>query len=86
MAGKLVEFVTQLNGDPNLRDRFDRDPNEVLEGTDLSDEEKEVLASKDPERIRRAVTEDLGLTEEMLNFAGVQVVVTISVLVTSREI
>lgn len=59
MSKKAGEFVAKLSRDPNHRDRFMEDPDAVMEEHGgLSEEDKEVLRSKDPDKIKDYVGDD----------------------------
>ena len=53
MPKKAGELVAKLSQDTQLRDRFLQDPDAVMdEHGGLSDDDREVLKSKDPDRIK----------------------------------
>lgn len=56
MSKNAGEFVAKLSQDPNQRDRFMEDPDAVMDehGT-LSDDDKQVLRTKDPDKIKSYV-------------------------------
>lgn len=56
MSKNAGEFVAKLSQDPNQRDRFMEDPDAVMDehGT-LSEEDKQVLRTKDPDKIKKYV-------------------------------
>lgn len=59
MSKKAGEFVAKLSQDPDQRDRFMEDPDAVMnEHGDLTDEDREVLRTKDPDRIKKYVGDD----------------------------
>lgn len=59
MPKKAGEFVTKLSQDPKTRDRFLEDPDAVMdEHGGLSDDDKEVLRSKDPDKIKKHLGDD----------------------------
>jgi hypothetical protein len=52
----LSDFVLKLSREPQAFDAFKRDQQAYLNSSDLSDEDKAVLASGDPMRIREAIS------------------------------
>lgn len=59
MPKKAGEFVANLSEDPNKRQRFMEDPDSVMdEHGDLSDEDKQVLRSKDSDKIKEYLGDD----------------------------
>lgn len=59
MPKKAGEFVAKLSQDPKTRDRFLEDPDAVMdEHGGLSDEDKTVLRSKDPDKIKQHLGDD----------------------------
>lgn len=54
MSKKAAEFVAKLSEDPKKRDRFQQDPDAVMdEHGGLSEKDKQVLRTKDSEAIKR---------------------------------
>lgn len=58
MSKKAADFVTKLSQDPGKRDRFIADPDAVMTEHDLSDQDKEVLRTKDPDKIKQYLGDD----------------------------
>lgn len=59
MPKKAGELVAKLSQDTQLRDRFLQDPDAVMEEHGgLSDEDREALKSKDPDRIKEHLGDD----------------------------
>lgn len=59
MPKKAGELVAKLSQNTQLRDRFLQDPDGVMdEHGGLSDEDREVLKSKDPDRIKEHLGDD----------------------------
>ncbi|MGD2113508.1 MAG: hypothetical protein PVG07_00540 [Acidobacteriota bacterium] len=59
MPKKAGEFVTKISQDPKQRDRFLEDPDAVMdEHGDLSDEDKQVLRTKDSQKIKDYLGDD----------------------------
>lgn len=59
MPQKAGEFVAKLSQDPAHRDRFMSDPDGTMdEHGGLSDEDKAVLRSKDPDKIKEYLGDD----------------------------
>lgn len=59
MSKKAGEFVAKLSQDPNHRDRFMENPDAVMdEHGGLSDEDRQVLRSKDPDKIKKYLGDD----------------------------
>jgi hypothetical protein len=59
MPKKAGEFVAKLSEDPTLRDRFARDPDAVMdEHGGLTEEDKAILRTKDPDKIKQHLGED----------------------------
>lgn len=59
MPQKAGELVAKLSQDPAHRDRFMNDPDAVMEEHGgLSEEDKEVLRSKDPDKIKEYLGDD----------------------------
>lgn len=59
MSKKAGEFVAKLSQDPQKRDRFMENPDAVMdEHGGLSDQDREVLRTKDPEKIQGYVGDD----------------------------
>lgn len=58
MSKKAADFVTDLSKDPAKRDRFMEDPDAVMDEHDLSDEDKDVLRTKDSDKIKSYLGDD----------------------------
>ncbi len=58
MAKNAAEFIAKLSRDPKLRETFKKDPDGTMDAHGLSAEDKEVLRSGDPERIRTHLGDD----------------------------
>jgi hypothetical protein len=58
MSKAAADFITKLSTDPDFRTRFRADPDKVMDEEGLSPEDKEVLKSEDPERIRKHLGDD----------------------------
>ena len=59
MAGQhTANFLNQLATDARAREEYQQDPEAFMTKHGLTDEDKEVLASKDPDRIREHMGED----------------------------
>ena len=55
MSDRVARFLVSLSQDPFLTEEFAREPDLVLVGTDLTEEDKTVLRSGDPAAIRSYV-------------------------------
>ena len=58
MSTKAAAFVAHLSQTPADLERFQSDPDAVLDEHDLSDEDRQVLKSGDAETIRQHLSED----------------------------
>lgn len=59
MPKKAGEFVSKLSEDPDKRQRFMENPDEVMdEHGDLSEEDRQVLRSRDPQKIKEHLGDD----------------------------
>jgi hypothetical protein len=59
MSKNAGDFVAKLSQDPNKRDQFAEDPDAVMdEHGGLSDEDKKVLRTKDPDKIKAYLGDD----------------------------
>ena len=59
MSKKAGEFVADLSQDPAKQERFKQDPDAVMdEHGGLSDQDKEVLRSNDPDKIKQYLGDD----------------------------
>lgn len=58
MPKKAAEFVSTLSTDPDKRDRFMEDPDAVMDEHDLSEEDKQVLRTKDSDKIKSYLGDD----------------------------
>jgi len=52
MSKKAADFVTKLSKNPDERDRFMADPDAVMDEHDLSEQDKQVLRTKDSDKIK----------------------------------
>ena len=59
MSERLTRFLIDLSKDPDRMEEFSRDPDLVLAGYDLTEEEKRIAKSGDRERIRLHIGESL---------------------------
>lgn len=57
MGDELIDFLIQLGRDPDKLRRFDADPAAAMEAARLSPAQRAALASRDPRRINRLLTE-----------------------------
>lgn len=55
MSHRVARFLVSLSEDPFLTEEYAREPDLVLVGTDLTEEDKKVLRSGDPAAIRSYV-------------------------------
>ena len=55
MSDRVARFLVSLSQDPFLTEEFAREPDLVLAGADLTEEDKKVLRSGDPAAIRSYV-------------------------------
>lgn len=53
MSNRLMRFLIDLSKDPSGMEAFSQDPDLLLSRADLSEEEKAVARSGDPERLSR---------------------------------
>ncbi|MFG2907543.1 hypothetical protein ACGF13_21085 [Kitasatospora sp. NPDC048286] len=60
MAQRLTEFVLKLAEDPAAVRRFEKYPAEMMAEAGLSQEEKDVLTSNDPLRVRSLIAAETG--------------------------
>lgn len=58
MSKKAAEFVTKLSQDPTKREAFKADPEATMDEHGLSDEDKAVLRTGDPDTIREYLGDD----------------------------
>ncbi len=59
MSSKHVaDLITKLSSDPSFRSRFRADPDGVMDQEGLSAEDKQVLKSGDPDKIRGHLGDD----------------------------
>lgn len=58
MAKQAADFITNLSRDPKLRASFKKDPDGTMDAHGLSAQDKEVLKSGDPEKIRTHLGDD----------------------------
>lgn len=54
----VAAFINKLSTDPNLRSQFKANPDAVMDQEGLSDEDKQVVRSGDPEQIRAHLGDD----------------------------
>lgn len=52
MPNKAAKFVTKLSEDPTQREAFKNDPEGTMDQHGLSDEDKAVMRTGDPDKIR----------------------------------
>ena len=52
MSEKANQFVVYLSKSPEAQQLFMKDPDAAMDGYDLADEDREILRTKDPEKIR----------------------------------
>jgi hypothetical protein len=55
MSRKIADYLAELASDPKAREAHRQDPQEAMRKYSLNDEEREIIASEDHERIREAV-------------------------------
>lgn len=48
---QLADYLVRLALDPSEMDRFDEDPESAMSGADLSEEEKDIVRSRDVNRL-----------------------------------
>lgn len=60
MASKLVDFLTSVGKDPDLRSAFKTDPHSVMSRAGLQPAEMAAVLSKNPAIIHKAVIDSLG--------------------------
>lgn len=58
MAKQAADFITKLSRDPKLRESFKKDPDGTMDAHGLTAQDKEVLRSGDPEKIRQHLGDD----------------------------
>ena len=58
MSKKAADLIAKLSTDAEFRDRFRKNPDQVMDEEGLSDEDREVLKSGDPDRIREHLGDD----------------------------
>ena len=51
-------FISKLSTDPAYRDRYRKDPDGVMKEAGLTDQDKAVLKSGDPDKIRQHLGDD----------------------------
>lgn len=78
MAESLTNFVLKLAEDPNVLNRFQTEPVDMMERAGLSKAEQAVLLSNDPKLIRNAIAADTNGPEEL---AGTTIVITAIIIV-----
>jgi Aromatic-ring-opening dioxygenase LigAB, LigA subunit len=60
MAGKIADFLAEVNADPARREAFQTNPDAELDKADLTPEQRDILKSGDQDRIRSAVKQESG--------------------------
>ncbi len=68
MAKNLADFMIKLSRDPKLRESFKKDPDGVMDAHSLTSEDKAVLRSGDPDKIRAYLGDDAPTGSCMLVF------------------
>lgn len=58
MSKKAADLITKLSTDPSFRERFRANPDQVMDEEGLSQQDKEVLKSGDPDKIRQHLGDD----------------------------
>jgi hypothetical protein len=58
MQQKVIQFLTELSQNPEMREAFKNDPDACMDAAGLSNEEKDVLKSGDPDKIRSHLGDD----------------------------
>jgi hypothetical protein len=58
MSKQAASLISKLSTDPGFRQRFRANPDQVMTEEGLSDKDKEVLKSGDPDMIRQHLGED----------------------------
>lgn len=58
MPKKAAKFVIELSKDPHKRRAFKQDPDGTMDAAGLSTEDKQVLKSGDPQKIREHLGDD----------------------------
>jgi hypothetical protein len=53
MSKKAAAFVAKLSKDPKKAEHFKKDPDGAMTGEDLGEDDKQVLRTKDTEKIRK---------------------------------
>jgi hypothetical protein len=53
MSKKAARFIATISKDPKKVAQFRKDPDSAMKGHDLSEKDKEVLRTKDTEKIRK---------------------------------
>jgi hypothetical protein len=53
MSKKAAAFVAKLSKDPKKAEHFKKDPDDAMKGEDLGEDDKQVLRTKDTEKIRK---------------------------------
>jgi hypothetical protein len=53
MSKKAAAFVAKLSKDPKKAEHFKKDPDGAMKGEDLGEDDKQVLRTKDTEKIRK---------------------------------
>lgn len=58
MSGNLIPFLESLVEDPDALEAFRQDAETAVQDAGLSEEEQEIILSRDPKRIRDAVLDE----------------------------
>lgn len=58
MSKKAADFIAQLSENPQKRDEFKQNPDAAMDKAGLSSEDKAVLKSGDPKKIRDHLGDD----------------------------
>ena len=58
MSKKAARFIAKLSKDPKKAAQFRKDPDGAMKGHDLSAKDKEVLRTKNTEKIRKHLGDD----------------------------
>ena len=58
MSKSAADLIAKLSTDPDFRNRFRSNPDQVMDEAGLSAEDKDALKSGDPDRIRQHLGDD----------------------------
>lgn len=58
MSKKAADLITKLSTDPQFRQKFRANPDQVMDEEGLSAEDKAALKSGDPDRIKQHLGDD----------------------------